>query len=398
MKIQKKIAIIGTGLSGLAAGIELSQNTDLEIHYFEKNESVGGRVNTQIKDGFILDKGFQVILSGYPHFKEYIHNVSTRALARGATFVIEGEPITVDFSLKGAVSFLKNWRKIGTVSDFVKLISSVYAKPSKNIRTSLDLISSMRFSEKFRKNFLEPFFRGVLNSTSIETNVSYFTFLLKMFSQGPVVVPVAGMNEMPRSMQRSLETKSNVIFSFGKTISEITSKSIRSSDGDLMEFDHVICATDVWTLPKIAGARLVEFDRAKETSLTTFYVSTKNIAYDPKLLILPVGKYKINHIAPLADVYRSNVPYLSVNVLDTVTEFNEVQNELAELFSKDKSCFTLIKEERVEHVLPKTFYMGDLALKDNGIYYCGDYLETPSIDGALLSGKKVANQLLSDLQ
>ena len=93
-----------------------------------------------------------------------------------------------------------------------------------------------------------------------------------MFSQGPVVVPVAGMNEMPRSMQRSLETKSNVVFTFGKTISEITSKSIRSTDGDLMEFDHVICAADVWTLPKIAGARQVEFERAKETSLPSTLV------------------------------------------------------------------------------------------------------------------------------
>ena len=98
----------------------------------------------------------------------------------------------------------------------------------------------------------------------------------------------------------------------------------------------------------------------------------------------------------MADVYRS-ITYLSVNVLDTVTEFTEVENELAELFSKDKVVY-FNKEGRVDHVLPKTFYMGELALKDNGIYYCGDYHETPSIDGALLSGKKVASQLLSDLQ
>jgi phytoene dehydrogenase-like protein len=392
-----KIAIVGTGLSGLAAGISLSKNQKIDVHFFEKNDCVGGRVATIRKNGYIMDKGFQVILSAYPHFQEYIKNLRTRPLGRGATFVIDGSPITVDFSLSGALSFIKNWRKIGEISDFLKLLSAVFKVPSGKLNTSVDLISSLNFSPKFEKNFLYPFFRGVLNSSSIDTNISYFRFLLKMFSKGPVIVPVGGMAEMPKSMLKDLESNPNVSFHFKKNVQEIKESKIICGKGEEYDFDHIICAVDVWALPKIDGARKVQVDRSKETSLTTFYVKTKGISYHPSLLILPVGNFKINHISPMSGVYGTESPYLSVNVLDLNTEFSEVVKELSELFSNDKNCFELINEQRIEHVLPKKFYMGDLPYEDNGVYYCGDYLESPSIDGALLSGKKVADLLLSNL-
>jgi oxygen-dependent protoporphyrinogen oxidase len=58
----KKIAVIGGGISGLAltyrlAQLSKSKNIPLEIHLFEKNSVLGGTIQTETRDGFILEKG-----------------------------------------------------------------------------------------------------------------------------------------------------------------------------------------------------------------------------------------------------------------------------------------------------------------------------------------------------
>jgi len=54
--VKKRVAIIGSGLGGLAAAAWLA-NKGVEVHVFEKNEVVGGRVNRIEFDGFIFDTG-----------------------------------------------------------------------------------------------------------------------------------------------------------------------------------------------------------------------------------------------------------------------------------------------------------------------------------------------------
>src|SRR5437016_3938485 len=57
----KKIAIIGGGISGLACVYRLlelkQQSSDFEVMLFEAGARLGGTIETQKKDGFILEKG-----------------------------------------------------------------------------------------------------------------------------------------------------------------------------------------------------------------------------------------------------------------------------------------------------------------------------------------------------
>ena len=55
--------VIGGGLAGLSAALTL-QNAGEEVEIFEGSDNVGGRLRSVYVDGFILDRGFQLIHSG----------------------------------------------------------------------------------------------------------------------------------------------------------------------------------------------------------------------------------------------------------------------------------------------------------------------------------------------
>ena len=65
MKKDSKIYIIGAGVSGLVAA-QVLENKGYYPIILEASDRAGGRVKTDITDGFQLDRGFQVLLSSYP--------------------------------------------------------------------------------------------------------------------------------------------------------------------------------------------------------------------------------------------------------------------------------------------------------------------------------------------
>ncbi|TRZ72220.1 MAG: FAD-dependent oxidoreductase, partial [Actinobacteria bacterium] len=62
---QVDVVVIGAGLSGLAAARQIQQS-GLSVVIVESSDAVGGRVRTDNVDGFLLDRGFQVLLTAYP--------------------------------------------------------------------------------------------------------------------------------------------------------------------------------------------------------------------------------------------------------------------------------------------------------------------------------------------
>ena len=64
MKQKVEVAIIGAGLAGLACALELQKNK-IDFQIFEASDGVGGRVRSDIVDGFILDRGFQLYNPSY---------------------------------------------------------------------------------------------------------------------------------------------------------------------------------------------------------------------------------------------------------------------------------------------------------------------------------------------
>src|SRR3954471_6552064 len=59
------VIVVGAGLAGLACARQLAR-LGRRVEVLEASDGVGGRVRTDAVDGFLLDRGFQVLLTAYP--------------------------------------------------------------------------------------------------------------------------------------------------------------------------------------------------------------------------------------------------------------------------------------------------------------------------------------------
>jgi phytoene dehydrogenase-like protein len=71
MKQDAQVIIIGAGLSGLTAA-KVLKAAGKSVLVIEASDAVGGRVRTDELDGFLLDRGFQVLLTAYPEAKRFL--------------------------------------------------------------------------------------------------------------------------------------------------------------------------------------------------------------------------------------------------------------------------------------------------------------------------------------
>src|SRR6202161_1979354 len=65
MSTSADVLIIGAGLAGFSCAKRLTE-ADITFQIVEASDGIGGRVRTDEVDGFLLDRGFQVLLTAYP--------------------------------------------------------------------------------------------------------------------------------------------------------------------------------------------------------------------------------------------------------------------------------------------------------------------------------------------
>ena len=102
----KKVIVIGAGLAGLSAAITL-QNEGVDVTVLESSDRPGGRVTSDVIDGFICDRGFQLINANYPEIKhleimkeiDFVVASSVIEMARNESRIRIGDPRKAFFSV-----------------------------------------------------------------------------------------------------------------------------------------------------------------------------------------------------------------------------------------------------------------------------------------------------------
>lgn len=90
--VDDPVIIVGAGLAGLSCAVGLHEaGHRVEIH--EASDGVGGRVRSDVVDGFTLDRGFQVALTAYPemHRQLDIDALNLQAFEPGALIWRNGD-------------------------------------------------------------------------------------------------------------------------------------------------------------------------------------------------------------------------------------------------------------------------------------------------------------------
>jgi len=406
---EKKIYIVGAGLSGLIAALEL-EKAGLSAVILEASDRIGGRMKTDVEAGYRFDHGFQVLNTAYPEPKRYLdfQALQLKNFDPGAIIFEEKDSYILTDPLRNPLKLVgMAVSRVGTFLDKVRVftltqdlkkksLETIFAEPSSPTH---EYLKNYGFSDAIISNFFRPFFRGIFLEKDLETSSRMFEFVFKMFSQGYAAVPAKGMGEIPKMIKSQLQRTE---IKLNTPVASVEGENILLSDGTQIKADRIIVAVQ----PDLVMKQLEgQFAPARKV-INLYFAAPKSFLGRPMIGLL-TGKRVINNLVFMEDVSKEYAPkgksLLSVTVLDTPLAEKElikvVQSELEEISGWKADQFKHLKTYFISHALPQ---VGDLKLSIpfteckvlDHVFLAGDYLLNGSINAAMTSGRIAAEAVI----
>jgi phytoene dehydrogenase-like protein len=408
------VVIVGGGLAGLSCALTLKED-GIEAQIVEASDEVGGRVRTDRLGGFLLDPGFQVLLSAYPAAQRLLdyESLKLRAFTPGAMVRHNGRfealtdprrrPLQLMTTLTSDVGSLRD--KLQTASLGVPLLAKsvedIFRKPESSTG---DLLRRLKFSDAMLERFFRPFYGGIFLERELRTSSRMFEFTFKMFASGDTCVPAEGMGAIPRQMAARLAEGS---VRLNSRVQSIEGRRIRLSSGEELNAHSVVIANGRMKVTD-EGAQANGFHGWRGTTCL-YFAATHSPVESPTLVLNGQGYGPVNHLAVMSDVAPSYAPagaaLISASVMGVPIQSDEeleaqVRAQLMQWFGPKVSGWRMLKVYRIPQALPEQRSAAGVADQEvrvrPGMYVCGDHLGNASIQGAMESGMKAAMAILED--
>jgi phytoene dehydrogenase-like protein len=411
--MKRRILIVGGGLAGLACAIRL-RDAGIEALLLERSDAVGGRVRTDMDQGFLLDRGFQVYLSAYPEAGKLLDlpALDLRRFKPGALVFKDGKLRRMmdafrcpQYALSTAI------QPIGTVRDKLRVgwlrlqaaLASLGDIAAHEDRTTETYLRQFGFSESMIDGFFRPFYGGIFLERDLRTSSRMFEFTFKMFAGGYATLPAKGMQEIPRQLVERLPADA---IRLNTVVRSVEAGAVTLESGERLTADAVVVATDAGM-----ADRLVTGVRQNETgwrSTTGIYFAAPRSPLNEAIIALngnPAGL--VNNVCVPSDVSARYAPegraLISVSLLG-LPDFEDLErrvlNELETWFGPEVRTWQHLRTYRIPHALPEQPPGGSTPTGDgfrlhDGVYVCGDHCSSASIEGALISGRSVAENIIA---
>ena len=406
-----KIHIIGAGISGLIAATVLEKN-GLSPVIIETTDRVGGRVKTDIVEGYQLDHGFQVLLTAYPAAQKYLNleALQLQTFIPGASIFKNGKQNSIGDPLRDKSLLLSTvFARVGTLSDKFKILKLNNKLKKKSLseifsskeQTTKSYLIDFGFSSKMIHDFFNPFFSGIFLENKLETSSRMFEFVYKMFGQGDAALPKGGMQAIPKQLSNNLR---RTTFKFNTKVATVNDSEIILEDGQKIKSDFTIIATEPSKLVNKLNKKVTEWQ-----SCDTLYFETESrVINKPLIGLIPEKDAVINNIfyhTSLDSDLKGNKELLSVTVVDNQNLSSEkliqrVKTELKQYCGID--VIKLIKHYKIPMSLPKlqnlqyNLLPSQTRLTDT-IFLAGDVQLNGSLNAAMIAGEKAALGVLDNL-
>lgn len=190
---RKKIAIVGTGISGLTCGYYLHKEHDVTL--FEANDYIGGHTATVdvSLDGkeYAIDTGFIVYNDRtYPNFIKMMNEIGVEGLPTQMSFSVRndgngleynGHTVSTLFAQKRNWANPKFYRFIFEILRFNKLAKRFANEPSTQSQTLGAFLDEYKFSAFFSDNYILPMGAAIWSSTLADMRAFPLMFFLRFF-------------------------------------------------------------------------------------------------------------------------------------------------------------------------------------------------------------------------
>lgn len=414
-----KVAVVGAGLAGLTCAKVLAEQ-GVEVEVFEASDGVGGRVRTDEKDGFLLDRGFQVYFTAYPAAGRNLDlaALDLRSFDPGAIVFRNGRRGVISDPRRDPGALLPSLLSTSaTPLDKLKTVRLAAGGPADGAQavaevgdgdvSAYDYLRREGFSGRFIDSFFRPFYGGIFLDRSLSISSRVFRFTFGMMASGNTAVPARGMGEIPSQLGARLPEGSVHLESpvEGLSWDGDTVTGVRAAGGE-RDADAVVVATDALAAKRLAGEEIPE-DFVGQ--LCIYYAAERPDALGSgrKIILNAEDGGFINNVVETSNVSRSYAPPGRGLVSAVALGGFELPDE--EIYRKGlkelgdiapNAAFEPLAVYRIPYAqfaqppgIHEKLPAGRTATP--GLFLAGEYTQDSSINGAMLSGERTAGEVIS---
>lgn len=411
-KLRTDVTIVGAGLAGLACGRMLTRR-GVECRVFEAADAVGGRVRTDSVDGFLLDRGYQIVLTQLPELHHQLRcpELNLQPYDSGAVVRVHGRFHRVaDPRSRPGLALASLTAPIGTFADDVRLAALIVdvlrAEPRALLRrpdmSTADALRARGFSETMINRFWRPLFAGIQLDPHLEVSSRRFEVVLSMLVEGSAAHPAAGVEAIPR--QLATEIPADTV-ECNATVDHIDGTTAHLADGRRVKSHALVIATEGPVASRLLGIP----DPGSRAESCVYFAADAAPLPDKMIVLNGDGVGPINNLAVVSNVAPSYAPegraliaaVVPGAIVGSDAELEaESRRQLRGWFGAAVDGWTHLRTYRVPHAHPDQrpgFSPKQQVRLGDGVYVCGDHRDTASTQGALYSGRRTASAVWADL-
>jgi glycine/D-amino acid oxidase-like deaminating enzyme len=382
------VIVVGAGVAGLACARALLRAGRSPV-VLERSDTVGGRLRTDLVDGFQLDHGFQVLPLAYPEVRATLDldRLDVHEFERGAIVRADGRLRRLADPRHAPVRSLRALAA-GVVSVRDGAAALRLLRSGSTETTTAEALREAGVSRATVETFFAPFLRGVFLEERLSTSSRFLEFVIRTFADGPAALPRDGMGSIASQLAEGLDIRKST------AVATVGPHAVSLESGEPLRADAVVVAT----------AGIVDEPAHGWNGVTCVYYDAPSSPIPGPWLVLNGEGGPVNNLCVPSEVAPAYAPsgraLVSVTVLGAADpDLEAVSRQLRGWFGSAAGEWRHIRTYRIPRALP-AFPVGGFAGQPvrlaPGLYACGDHREHPSLNGALASGRRAAEAVLAD--
>ncbi len=411
--MQKPVVVVGAGLSGLVCARRLEQ-AGREVLVLEGSDGVGGRMRTDIVDGFRLDRGFQVFFEAYPNAKLELDLGKLRLKDfEPGCMVFDGKKMREVHRENLIETVFSKWVPMPDLMRMHQLGDELDDLTEEDIWhledvPMVEFLKSRKITDKAIDRFFRPFFGGVFLDRELNVSSRLFAYVWQMLDRAPATTPALGMQAIPDQIAEGIKAES---FRFGARVESLMRKDgrisgVRLASGEEIEADLVVVATDQSVCAQLTG---VGTPQETKGCTTVYFSATERPWHESILMVNGSGIGQVNHVACMTNASKELAPdgqiLISATVLDSprvpdMVLAKSVRYELKDWFPDQAvDSWIPLRVDRISNaqLTQAANFMDRLTPvePEAGLIIAGDHTTYAGIDGAVVSGQRAAALVLN---